>query len=72
MKIKTNRIGRKYGEFVWKDLTFDDKENEVKVKRKIEITRWKNGNLTIEVEEGKAVISEKELIEGIKKIPKTN
>ncbi len=71
MKIKKNRLKRSYGEFIFKDAISVDETTEKTKIRKLEVYRWKDGNLTLILDSGSSfVIKEKELINGIKKLPK--
>jgi len=71
MKIRTNQIKRKYGEFIFKDVTYDEKEEQKEKIRKMEIYRWKNGKLSIIIDNSLTfVVKEKELVNGIEKLPK--
>ena len=69
MRIKTNKVGRKYGEFFVEEEKFDDKENSKWVKRKIEVVRWYDGALTISTGKDVLVIPCKE-VKAIAKLPK--
>ena len=71
MKIRTNQIKRKYGEFIFKDVTYNEKEEQKEKIRKMEIYRWKNGKLSIIIDSFPTfVVKEKELVNGIEKLPK--
>ncbi len=71
MKIKKNRLKRSYGEFIVKENRDDEKGGKLIETRKLEVYRWEGGELTLILDNGGAfIIKEKELIGGIKKLPK--